>query len=303
VTGATVAAALLSGTSVLAAGDAAHLVRSRVRQLSPSGPALSGPPLPGPPLPGPPLSGAATSGATLSGAALSGRAQSEALPGGAVGDGATKSGAIGGWFQQHAGRVAAWAVAAIALMLVGVRSLGRGPVLAALTAMLFLLARRHVVARSAARHQQREIAGALPRFADLVAACLESGATPADAIDLVRGHLEGPLADRLAPVVGALRSGVDPLTIYDDLGRDDPLRGLVVALARATESGAPLADMVAAVADDQRRRRRWSAEAAARRAGVHAVGPLVLCFLPAFVLLGVVPVVLSIAAEVLGDLS
>jgi hypothetical protein len=61
--------------------------------------------------------------------------------------------------------------------------------------------------------------------------------------------------------------------------------------------------MVAAVADDQRRRRRWSAEAAARRAGVHAVGPLVLCFLPAFVLLGVVPVVLSIAAEVLGDLS
>jgi pilus assembly protein TadC len=69
------------------------------------------------------------------------------------------------------------------------------------------------------------------------------------------------------------------------------------------DSGAPLADMVAAVADDQRRRRRWSAEAAARRAGVQAVGPLVLCFLPAFVLLGVVPVVLSIAAEVLGGLS
>ena len=78
---------------------------------------------------------------------------------------------------------------------------------------------------------------------------------------------------------------------------------LVVALARAMESGAPWADTVAAVADDQRRRRRWSAEAAARRAGVLAVGPLVICFLPAFVLLGVVPVVLGIAAEVLGDLS
>ena len=109
--------------------------------------------------------------------------------------------------------------------------------------------------------------------------------------------------DRLAPVAGALRSGVDPLGAYGDYGRNDPVRGLVAALARAMVSGAPLAETVAAVADDQRRRRRWSAEAAAHRAGVHAVGPLVVCFLPAFVLLGVVPVVLGIAAEVLGGLS
>jgi pilus assembly protein TadC len=191
----------------------------------------------------------------------------------------------------------------MALVVVGVRSLGRGPVLAAVAPMLFLLARRRLAAQTTARRQQREVAAALPRFADLVAACLESGAAPADALDVVRRHVQGPLAERMAPVVGALRSGVDPLTVYDGHGRDDPLRRLVVGLARAMESGAPLADMVAAVADDQRRRRRWSAEAAARRAGVHAVGPLVLCFLPAFVLLGVVPVVLSIAAEVLGGLS
>jgi pilus assembly protein TadC len=181
--------------------------------------------------------------------------------------------------------------------------LGRGPVLAAVVPMLLLVARRRLAARSAARLQERAVAAAMPRFADLVAACLESGAAPADALDVVRRHVEGPLADRLAPVVGALRSGVDPLTVYDGHHRDDPLRRLVVGLARAMDSGAPLADMVAAVADDQRRRRRWSAEAAARRAGVQAVGPLVLCFLPAFVLLGVVPVVLSIAAEVLGGLS
>lgn len=198
--------------------------------------------------------------------------------------------------------VVAVAVLAVSVS-VAVRSLGRGPVLAAVAPMLFLLARRRWVARSAARRQHREIAAALPRFADLVAACLESGAAPADALDVVRRHLDGPLADRLAPVVGALRSGVDPLTVYAGHGRDDPLHGLVVALARAMESGAPLADTVAAVADEQRRRRRWSAEAAARRAGVYAVGPLVACFLPAFVLLGVVPVVLGIAGEVLRDVS
>ena len=193
--------------------------------------------------------------------------------------------------------------ATLLLLPVAFGSLGRGPVLAALAPALFLLVGRRLTTRSTARRREREVAAAVPRFADLVAACLESGAAPAEALDVVRRHLAGPVADRLAPVAGALRSGVDPLTVYDGQGRDDPVRGLVVALARAMESGAPLADTVAAVADEQRRRRRWSAEAAARRAGVLAVGPLVVCFLPAFVLLGVVPVVLGIAADVLGDLS
>jgi pilus assembly protein TadC len=262
----------------MAAGDASHAARSRLRRLSSSGPARYGHPPFGP----------ATSVPSL-------RPADE--------EGEPRRGATGGWYQQNAGSAVTWALAATALFVVAVRSLGRGPVLAAVAPMLFLVARRRLAARTIARRQQREVAAALPRFADLVAACLESGAAPADALDVVRRHVRGPLAERLAPVVGALRSGVDPLTVYDGHGRDDPLRRLVVGLARAMESGAPLADMVAAVADDQRRRRRWSAEAAARRAGVHAVGPLVLCFLPAFVLLGVVPVVLSIAVEVLGGFS
>jgi pilus assembly protein TadC len=256
VTGATWAAALLSGASVMAAGDAAHVARSRLRRLSSSGPARYGP-----------------------------------------------APAVGGWFPHNAGSAVAWAAAATAILVVAVRSLGLGPVLAAVAPMVFLVARRRWAAQSAARRRQREVAAVLPRFADLVAACLESGAAPADALDVVRRHVGGPLAERLAPVVGALRLGVDPLTVYDGHSREDPLRRMVVGLARAMESGAPLADIVAAIADDQRRRRRWCAEAAARRAGVYAVGPLVLCFLPAFVLLGVVPVVLSIAAEVLGGLG
>ena len=72
---------------------------------------------------------------------------------------------------------------------------------------------------------------------------------------------------------------------------------------RASTTGAPLAATVMAVADDERERARWDAEAAARRAGVRAVGPLAACFLPAFVLIGVVPVVAGVAATVLGDLG
>jgi pilus assembly protein TadC len=199
--------------------------------------------------------------------------------------------------------VAAGVLVVLGVGVVVTQAASRGLVLAGLTPALVLVLVRHFSARAAVRHREREVAAALPRFADLVAACLESGATPANAVDVVRRQVGGPIAELLAPVAGALRSGVDPLAAYGNHGNDDPVRGFVAALSRAIESGAALADTVAAIADDQRLRRRWSAEAAARRAGVHAVGPLVVCFLPAFVLLGVVPVVLGIASEVLGDLS
>jgi pilus assembly protein TadC len=52
-------------------------------------------------------------------------------------------------------------------------------------------------------------------------------------------------------------------------------------------------------------RRRDDAEdaaaASAERAGVLISGPLGLCFLPAFLALGIVPVVIGLASSVLGD--
>ncbi|MGZ4593313.1 MAG: type II secretion system F family protein [Actinomycetes bacterium] len=186
--------------------------------------------------------------------------------------------------------------------------LGWLAVLAAAAPAAVLVGGRRLRVRAAHRREAAECARQLPRAADLVAACLDAGATPADALDVVRGHIGDPLAARLAPAAVALRMGADPVPDYRDatarrVPRDDPAWALVRALARALDSGAPVAASVASVADDERRRQRWAAEAAARRAGVLAVGPLALCFLPAFVLLGVVPVVLGIALDVLGGLS
>jgi hypothetical protein len=76
----------------------------------------------------------------------------------------------------------------------------------------------------------------------------------------------------------------------------------VRALARATTTGAPLAAGVRELAAEMRERARWAALEQARRAGVRAVGPLAACFLPAFVLLGVVPVVAGVAASLLAPL-
>lgn len=82
----------------------------------------------------------------------------------------------------------------------------------------------------------------------------------------------------------------------------DPLAPAARALGRAAEGGAPVADAVARLAADARAQARAQGELAARRVGVLVVAPLGLCFLPAFVLLGVAPVVVGLVGPLLDTL-
>ncbi|PSK61713.1 hypothetical protein B0E53_06380 [Micromonospora sp. MH33] len=68
---------------------------------------------------------------------------------------------------------------------------------------------------------------------------------------------------------------------------------------RSSSSGAALAGALTRLADDLRSDRSTAAEAAARRAGVLIVLPLGLCFLPAFILAGLVPVIVAVLGDVL----
>lgn len=194
-------------------------------------------------------------------------------------------------------------------LLLAHRLLGGQLLLAGLAPAGLVALLRRSRARAARRRDRAAVAAELPRFADLLAGCLDAGAAPADALDVVRANVGGAVSARLASTAVALRAGADPLAAYaaglsarGGPDGDDPVRDVVRALSHALQSGAPLAASVAAVGREQRRRTRWAAEAAARRAGVLAVGPLVVCFLPAFVLLGVLPVVIGVAGAVLGDL-
>ena len=67
---------------------------------------------------------------------------------------------------------------------------------------------------------------------------------------------------------------------------------------RSASSGAALADGIAELAEQSRDDAAHAAAAAAERAGVLIAGPLGLCFLPAFVCLGIVPVVAGLAGDV-----
>ncbi|RJL20408.1 type II secretion system F family protein [Bailinhaonella thermotolerans] len=135
----------------------------------------------------------------------------------------------------------------------------------------------------------------LPFAADLIAVCLRAGSPPETAVAAAAEAVGGPLGERLAWVAGQLRLGADPEPTWQALTADPPLAPLARAMVRASASGAPLADLLSRTAEEARHASRALATAAARRAGVQAVAPLGLCFLPAFVLLGIIPPVAGLA--------
>lgn len=151
----------------------------------------------------------------------------------------------------------------------------------------------------AVRLRRARIVAELPVAIDLLAACLRGGGAWHESVEAVADAVGGPLGAELARVAARIRLGADPAEEWLSLTADPVLAPLGRAAARAATGGAPVAATLARLARDQRRTARAAASARARTAGVRAVAPLGLCFLPAFVLLGIVPAVAGIAANVL----
>ncbi|MGW7293128.1 type II secretion system F family protein [Streptomyces xiamenensis] len=139
----------------------------------------------------------------------------------------------------------------------------------------------------------------LPLLAELLAACLAAGAAPGAAAGAVGGSLSGPLAAGLRRAATELRLGGEPAAVWKRFGQLPGASGLARRLELADVSGAPAVAMVAAEAAECRARRGRAAQTTARRAAVLVTGPLGLCFLPAFLLIGVAPVVIGLAKELM----
>jgi len=144
---------------------------------------------------------------------------------------------------------------------------------------------------------QAEIERDLPLAADLLAACAAVGRPIEEALRLVSASVGGELGDRLGAVYARLALGADPLNEWQRAASDRQIAPLAKALIRSLESGAPLASGLTRLADDCRRERRTRTQLRARNVGVQAAGPLALCFLPAFMLIGVVPTVAGAFAD------
>lgn len=149
------------------------------------------------------------------------------------------------------------------------------------------------------REEQAAIAGQLPLAADLLAACVAVGAGPREAAEAVGESIGGPVGDRLARAAAEIRLGGEPAEAWGRLGEIPGAGPLARCLHRAGSTGAPAAEPVSRLAEAMRAERAGAAVARAQRAGVLITAPVGLCFLPAFLAVGVAPVIIGLAGGLL----
>jgi pilus assembly protein TadC len=155
--------------------------------------------------------------------------------------------------------------------------------------------------RSAPRRESDPLAAA--SSFDVLAACLRSGMAVSTAASATARSAPAALARVFNRAADLLALGADPATAWTNPDRrvDDHADALLRLARRSASSGAALAQGVAELADQSRREAADAATAAAERASVLIAGPLGLCYLPAFVCLGIVPVVAGLVGDVLGS--
>ncbi|MGV4985333.1 type II secretion system F family protein [Streptomyces sp. NRAIS4] len=139
----------------------------------------------------------------------------------------------------------------------------------------------------------------LPLAADLLAACIAAGAGPVVAAQAVGEALGGPVGEALARGAAEVRLGGEPADAWRRLAALPGAGALARLLERADESGLPAAAPATRLASDARAQWARTATARARRAAVLISAPVGLCFLPAFVAVGVLPVVIGLAGGVM----
>lgn len=122
----------------------------------------------------------------------------------------------------------------------------------------------------------------------------------ARALTVVGGHLGGADGAALVRAGTAMGLGVPGDVVWSDAPPAVAHVGRVLAVGAA--AGAAPGPQLRAEAARWRRERRAHARQAAAALGVRLTLPLGVCFLPAFVLLGLVPVVLGLAGDLVAGL-
>ncbi len=148
--------------------------------------------------------------------------------------------------------------------------------------------------RTRRRRRAAQVVAETPDLVELFRLAVGAGLTVHLAVEAVAPRAHGVTGEALARVPARVAVGerlADSLAAVADCG--DGVRPLVAALVASERYGVALGPSLERVAFEARLSRRRSAEEAARRLPVLLLFPLVLCILPAFVLLTVVPLLVG----------
>lgn len=157
--------------------------------------------------------------------------------------------------------------------------------------------------RKPERDRELRLVAELPVTLDLLASCLSGGCPLDEAVRVVAAATDPVVGEPLAAVAAALAVGTPPEQAWARFDVSPETATVGRAVARACAGGTVLAGQLHRLATEQREVVRARAEQLARRAGVLVVAPLGLCFLPAFLLVGVVPVIAGLARGALSGIT
>lgn len=149
--------------------------------------------------------------------------------------------------------------------------------------------------RRRARRRDRALDASFPDLLDLVVVSVQAGLLPAQALRDARELVEPPMRDALDALEARLARGerfTDALAVLVELLGPRAI-GLVATVAAAERHGLPLAPALERLADEARSHRRRLAESVARELPVRLSFPLVLCTLPSFALVAIVPLLVG----------
>lgn len=134
-----------------------------------------------------------------------------------------------------------------------------------------------------------------PDALELFVVSLQSGATAVEAMRLLAEHADTIVGDAFADACRHIDRGQLLNDALHPLVAQLGPRALTLAatIRSSSRTGLPLAPMLERLADDARHHRRRHAETSARELPVRLTFPLVICTLPAFVLVAVAPLLIG----------
>ncbi len=228
----------------------------------------------------------------------------------ALGPVGPEAGAEGLWSRLVRGRpdasgvrtrllVSAAAATSLACLAVGLGAPYGGVVVAApVVAALLVVGLGHLEPAST-RARRLRLVLETPQALELLAACLAAGLPVRTACRAVAGAFDGPVGEDLGRVVAVVDLGLSDAEAWRSI-RDHPQLGPAAAdLARSVESGTKLEESLRHHAAAAREERGQTLQVVARGVGVRSVLPMMICFIPSFLLLGIVPTLVSAISRAL----
>jgi tight adherence protein C len=162
--------------------------------------------------------------------------------------------------------------------------------------LAFVVVRRR---RSRLRAEMMLVVRGLPDVIDLIALGVGAGLTLRHALAHAVAWMPAPFGSVFTEALQRSTDGESLIRSLDwcEPRLGDPSRPLLRVLIAAERDGAALLPALERAADEARRQRRVQAEERARKVPVTMLFPLVLCVLPAFALLTVIPLLLGTLAD------